>query len=50
MPEFRREVQPPASLTGLDIPSRRAVFVPWNRAEGGDLEWETRLFDEEPML
>ena len=28
-PEFRREVQPPASLKGLDIPSRRAVFVPW---------------------
>src|ERR1700678_959435 len=28
-PEFRHEVQPPASLKGLDIPSRRAVFVPW---------------------
>jgi hypothetical protein len=28
-PEFRREVQPPASLNGLDVPSRRAVFVPW---------------------
>ena len=28
-PEFCREVQPPASLKGLDIPSRRAVFVPW---------------------
>jgi hypothetical protein len=28
-PEFRGEVQPPASLKGLDIPSRRAVFVPW---------------------
>ncbi len=28
-PEFRREVQSPASLKGLDIPSRRAVFVPW---------------------
>ncbi len=27
-PEFCREVQPPASLKGLDIPSRRAVFVP----------------------
>jgi hypothetical protein len=27
-PEFRREVQPPASLNGLDDPSRRAVFVP----------------------
>jgi hypothetical protein len=22
-------VQPPASLKGLDIPPRRAVFVPW---------------------
>jgi len=29
IPEFCREVQPPASLKGLDIPSRRAVFVPW---------------------
>src|SRR5271165_3161997 len=29
VPEFCREVQPPASLKGLDIPSRRAVFVPW---------------------
>src|SRR5271166_1179803 len=29
MPEFWGEVQPPASLKGLDIPSRRAVFVPW---------------------
>ena len=29
LPEFCREVQPPASLKGLDIPSRRAVFVPW---------------------
>ena len=28
-PEFWGEVQPPASLKGLDIPSRRAVFVPW---------------------
>jgi hypothetical protein len=28
-PEFWREVQPPASLKGLDIPPRRAVFVPW---------------------
>ena len=27
-PEFRREVQPLASLKGLDIPSRRAVFIP----------------------
>jgi hypothetical protein len=27
-PEFWGEVQPPASLKGLDIPSRRAVFVP----------------------
>src|SRR5271165_1360099 len=29
VPEFWGEVQPPASLKGLDIPSRRAVFVPW---------------------
>ena len=29
LPEFWGEVQPPASLKGLDIPSRRAVFVPW---------------------
>jgi len=28
-PRFWGEVQPPASLKGLDIPSRRAVFVPW---------------------
>jgi hypothetical protein len=28
-PEFWGEVQPPASLKELDIPSRRAVFVPW---------------------
>ena len=28
-PEFWGEVQPPASLKGLDIPSRRTVFVPW---------------------
>jgi hypothetical protein len=28
-PEFWGEVQLPASLKGLDIPSRRAVFVPW---------------------
>jgi hypothetical protein len=28
-PEFRHEVLPLASLKGLDIPSRRAVFVPW---------------------
>ena len=28
-PEFWGEVQPLASLKGLDIPSRRAVFVPW---------------------
>ena len=49
-PEFWGEVQPPASLKGLDIPSRRAVFVPGNRAEGRRSEWETRLFVEEPML
>ena len=29
LPEFWGEVQPPASLKGLDIPSRRADFVPW---------------------
>src|SRR6516164_4920613 len=28
-PEFWGEVQPPASLKGLDIPSRRADLVPW---------------------
>src|SRR3984957_7703038 len=28
-PEFWGEVQPPASLKGLDIPSRRADFIPW---------------------
>src|ERR1700691_3674507 len=28
-PEFWGEVQPLASLKGLDIPPRRAVFVPW---------------------
>jgi hypothetical protein len=28
-PEFWGEVQPSASLKGLDILSRRAVFVPW---------------------
>ena len=28
-PKFWGEVQPPASLKGLDIPSRRTVFVPW---------------------
>ena len=28
-PEFWGEVQPPGSLKGLDIPFRRAVFVPW---------------------
>src|ERR1700722_9320533 len=28
-PQFWGEVQPPASLKGLDIPPRRAVFVPW---------------------
>jgi hypothetical protein len=28
-PEFWSEVQPPASRKGLDLPSRRAVFVPW---------------------
>jgi hypothetical protein len=28
-PEFWGEVQPLASLKGLDIPSRRAVFIPW---------------------
>src|SRR5271165_2669814 len=49
-PEFWGEVQPPASLKRLDIPSRRAVFVAGNRAEGRRSEWETRLFVEEPML
>ena len=29
VPEFWGEVQPPASLKGLDIPSRRADLVPW---------------------
>ena len=50
-PEFWGEVQPPASLKGLDIPSRRADFVALgNRAEGRRSEWETRPFVEEPML
>src|SRR5271170_7870257 len=50
VPEFWGEVQPPASLKGLDIPSRRAVLSRGNRAEGRHSEWETRLFVEEPML
>jgi hypothetical protein len=50
LPEFWGEVQPPASLKGLDIPPRRAVFIPGNRAEGRRSEWETRLFVEKPML
>jgi hypothetical protein len=50
VPEFRREVQPPASLNGLDVPSRRAVFVPWKPSRRRGSEWETRLSVEEPML
>ena len=49
-PEFRREVQPPASLNGLDVPSRRAVFVPWKPSRRRGSEWETRLSVQEPML
>src|SRR5208337_4684705 len=49
-PEFCREVQPPASLKGLDIPSRRAVFVPWKPSRRPAFGMETRLFVEEPML
>src|SRR4029077_6289132 len=49
-PEFRREVQPPTSLNGLDVPSRRAVFVPWKPSRRRGSEWETRLSVEEPML
>ena len=49
-PEFWGEVQPPASLKGLDIPSRRAVFVPWKPSRRPALGRETRLFFEEPML
>ena len=41
-PEFRREVQPPASLNGLDVPSRRAVFVPWKPSRRRGSECETR--------
>src|SRR5271165_4703366 len=50
VPEFCREVQPPASLKGLDIPSRRAVFVPWKPSRRPAFGMETRLFVEEPML
>ena len=50
LPEFWGEVQPPASLKGLDIPSRRAVFVPWKPSRRRGSEWETRLSAEEPML
>src|SRR5258707_15617217 len=49
-PEFWGEVQPPASLKGLDIPSRRAVFVPWKPSRRPAFGMETRLFVEEPML
>src|SRR4029077_18907856 len=49
-PEFRREVQPPTSLNGLDFPSRRAVFVPWKPSRRRGSEWGTRLSVEEPML
>ena len=49
-PEFRREVQPPASLNGLDVPSRRAVFVPWKPSRRRGFGMGTRLSVEEPML
>src|ERR1700751_4272820 len=44
LPEFWGEVQPPASLRGLDIPSRRAVFVLWKPSRRPAFGWETRLF------
>ena len=37
LPEFRREVQPPASLNGLDVPSRRAVFVKWKTEQKAEI-------------
>jgi Haem-degrading len=49
-PEFWGEVQPPASLERLDIPSRRAVFVPRKPSRRPAFGMETRLFVEEPML
>ena len=49
-PEFWGEVQPPASLKGLDILLAEPSSSPRNRAEGRRSEWETRLFVEEPML
>jgi hypothetical protein len=49
-PEFRREVQPPASPNGLDVPSRRAVFVPWKPSRRRGFGMGTRLSVEEPML
>ena len=49
-PEFWGEVQPPASLKRLDIPSRRAVFVPRKPSRRPAFGMETRLFVEEPML
>ena len=49
-PEFWGEVQPPASLKGLDIPSRRAVFVPWKPSRRPAFGMGSRLFVEEPML
>src|SRR4029077_2887774 len=49
-PEFRREVQPPTSLNGLDVPSRRAVLSLWKPSRRRGSEWETRLSVEEPML
>jgi hypothetical protein len=49
-PEFRREVQPPASLNGLDVPSRRAFFVPWKPSRRRGFGMGTRLSVEEPML
>src|SRR5271165_2457451 len=50
LPEFWGEVQPPASLKGLDIPSRRAVFVPWKPSRRRGFVMGNRLFVEEPML
>jgi prophage antirepressor-like protein len=43
-PEFWGEVQPPASLKGLDIPFAEPTWSPGNRAEGGGADGETRLF------
>ena len=49
-PEFRREVQPPASLKGSIFLLAEPSLSLGNRGEGGGSEWKTRLSVEEPML